>query len=321
MTNPASTLSTSTAPASTLPFITADEVYSRVSFADAVAAFHRDLRAGLDPANDHAKTIVDLAHGQVLMMPTESSELLGVKVVTVAPANPDKGLERIQGHYLLFDSATLTPVALMDGVALTTLRTPALSAAAADILAPAETPHLLVFGSGPQAWGHVEALRAVRTIERVTIVARNQERAQALADQVTASGIPARVGVAEDVADAQLIACATTAREPLFDGSLIQDNACVMAVGSHELDARELDSALIARSQVVIEEFGAAMREGGDVYIPLQEGVITEDHLIPVKDIVTGAVEVDHSRPRVFKSSGMPWEDLVVASVAYAAGK
>jgi ornithine cyclodeaminase len=303
-----------------IPWISADEVYARVSFGDAVEAYHRDLRAGVDPSKDLPKHIDDTTNGQVLLMPTQNAEFLGVKVVTVAPGNPDKGLERIQGHYLLFDTATLSPVAIMDGVALTTLRTPAVSAAAADLLASETVDHLLIFGYGPQAWGHVEALRAIRDIKRVTLVGRNRDRAQVLADQITESGIPASVGSADDVASADIIVCATTAREPLFDGSLVSDDACVIAVGSHEPDARELDTALIARSQVIVETQAHVMIEGGDVIIPINEGAITIDHVSSIRDLVVGEVAVDRSRPRVFKSSGMPWEDLVVAAEVYRRG-
>jgi ornithine cyclodeaminase len=303
-----------------IPWISADEVFARVSFGDAVKAYHRDLKAGVDPATDLPKHIDDVMNGQVLLMPTQSPEYLGVKVVTVAPGNPDKGLERIQGHYLLFDTATLSPVAIMDGVALTTLRTPAVSAAAADLLAAETCDHLVIFGYGPQAWGHVEALRSIRDIKRVTLVGRNRDRAQVLADQITENGIPTRVGSADDVRDSNLIVCATTAREPVLDGALVPDDACVIAVGSHEPTARELDTALIARSQVIVEDLGHVMIEGGDVIIPITEGAITIDHVAPLRDLVTGSVTVDRTRPRVFKSSGMPWEDLVVAAEVYRRG-
>ncbi|MGV8875904.1 MAG: ornithine cyclodeaminase family protein [Rhodoglobus sp.] len=300
-----------------IPWISAEEIYARVSFGDAIAAYHRDLTAGVDPANDLPKHIDHVTNGQVLLMPTQNQEFLGVKVVTVAPKNPEKGLERIQGHYLLFDTATLSPVAMMDGVALTTLRTPAVSAAAADLLAGESCEHLVIFGYGPQAWGHVEALRTIRNITRVTLVGRNRERAQVMADQITDSGIPTTVGTADDVKDSNLIVCATTSREPLFDGSLVPDDACIIAVGSHEKDARELDTALIARSQVIVEDLGHVMIEGGDIVIPINEGVITLDHVSALRDLVVGTVAVDRSRPRIFKSSGMPWEDLVVAAEVY----
>ena len=287
---------------SPLPWISADEVFARVSFERAARAIQRDLRAG-----------------QLLLMPTQSSEFVGVKVATVAPGNPALGLERIQGVYLLMDAATLSPIALIDGTALTTLRTPAVSAAAADLLAPVAVEHLVVFGSGPQAWGHIEAMRGIRSIGRVSIVARNQERAAALAERVRASGLTAAVGTAESVRDAQLIVCATTARTPLFDGTLVPDDSCTVAVGSHEPDARELPSALIARAQLVVEDTAVALREAGDLLVPIGEGAIATDALVPMRDVLTGSIVVDHSRPRVFKSSGMSWEDLVIAAEVFRA--
>lgn len=300
-----------------LPWISADEVFTRVSFGDAVRAIQRSLRTGHDPASGFDRSVLDLVQGQLLLMPAESAEFVGVKIATVAPGNQALGKQRIQGVYLLMDAVTLSPAALMDGTALTTLRTPAVSAAAADLLAPAEVAHAIVFGSGPQAFGHIEALRSIRRIGCVTLVARNQERAQALAGQVTSTGIPANLGVAGDVSDAQLIVCATTAQEPLFDGSLVPDDCCVIAVGSHEAEARELDSGIVSRSQLVVEDIGVALREAGDIIIPIGEGRLDASVLVPMRDIITGATLVDHGRPRIFKSSGMSWEDLVVASEVY----
>ena len=304
----------------TLPWISADEVFARVSFDAAVRAVQRDLRAGLDPARDFSRSILNVAHGQLLLMPTQSAEFVGIKVATVAPGNQALGKARIQGVYLLMDAATLSPIALMDGTALTTLRTPAISAAVADYLAPSHVDHLVVFGSGPQAWGHIEAMQAIRMVERVTIVARDPGRAAALASRVQAGGVNSRVGYADDVRDAQLIVCATTARTPLFDGSLVPDDSLSVAVGSHEADARELDSALILRAQVVVEDCAVALNEAGDVLIPIGEGVIDPDSLVPMRDIITCSTLVDHGRPRVFKSSGMSWEDLVIAAEVFRGG-
>lgn len=302
------------------PWISTAEVFDRVGFGDAVRAVQRDLVDGLDPATDSDRGILNLANGQLLLMPSESSEFVGVKLATVAPGNPAAGKDRIQGVYLLMDSATLSPLALLDGTALTTLRTPAVSAAAADHLAPAAVDQLVVFGSGPQAWGHVEALRTVRSIGRVVVVARDRDRATAFATRVASSGIPARVGLPTDVRDAQIIVCATTSREPLFDGGLVLDDSCSIAVGSHEPHARELDSVLLSRSQVVVETPAVALREAGDVVIPVAEGVLDAGALVPMRLVITGSIAVDHSRPRVFKSSGMSWEDLVIAAEVYRKG-
>lgn len=297
-----------------IPWLSADEIVARVGFGAAVRALQAAVRGGLDPAADFTRSILNVDRGQLLLMPSQSAEFVGVKVATVAPGNPGLGKERIQGVYLLMDAATLSPVALLDGIAVTTLRTPAVSAAVADVLAPAEVEHLVVFGSGPQAWGHVEAMRAIRRIGRVTVVGRHPGRAEALAEQVRSVGLPAHTGTPDAVRDAQLIVCATTARSPLFDGSLVPVDSCTVAVGSHEPDARELPSALIGRAQVVVEDSQVALREGGDVVIPLREGVIDAGSLVPMAGILTGAIAVDRTGPRVFTSSGMSWQDLVVAA-------
>ena len=304
----------------TIPsWISADEVYARVSFEAAIRAIQRDLKAGIEPSKDFARSIQMVNHGQLMLMPTQSSEFVGIKVLTLAPGNPTLGKATIQAVYLLMDAVTLSPVAIIDGTALTTLRTPATSAAAADHLAPDQIEHLVVFGSGPQAWGHVEAMRAIRTISRVIIVDIDPGRATALVTRVAASGLNARVGSADDVRDAQLIVCATTARTPLFDGSLVRDDSLTVAVGAYEPDARELDSELIRRAQLVVEDTSTALREAGDLIVPIAEGVIESASLIPMRDIITGATLVDHQRPRVFKSTGMSWEDLVVASEVFRA--
>ena len=120
--------------------------------------------------------------------------------------------------------------------------------------------------------------------------------------------------------DAQLIVCATTARSPLFDGSLVPEDSLSVAVGSHEADARELDSVLIAHAQLVVEDATVALREAGDLIIPLTEGVIDAASLVPMRNIITGVTPVDRLRPRVFKSSRMSWEDLVIATEIFRAG-
>jgi ornithine cyclodeaminase len=298
-------------------FVSADEVFASVDFGRAVAALDAALRAGLDPAAGSPRSIVDVQNGQLLLMPAEGAGFAGVKLASVAPGNPDRGLERIQAVYLLMDSETLSPLALVDGTAITTLRTPAVSAVAASYLAEPGAAELVVFGSGPQALGHVQALRAVRPLERVTVVARHAGRAEALAARLRADGLLATVGDASAVASAPLIVCATTASEPVFDGALVRDDACVIAVGSHEPTMRELDSALMARSQVVVEDRATALREPGDIIVPLNEGVLDAAALVPLAELVTGRAQPGRSRPRVFKSVGQGWQDLVVAAEVF----
>ena len=255
---------------------------------DAVAALEAALRDGLDPEAEVPRTVLDAGPGQLLVMPSAAGGTVATKLVTVGPAGA--GQARIQGVCVLFDPDTLAPVALVDGPALTNLRTPAVSALAAARLAAPGARRLLVYGRGPQGRAHAGALRAVRpSLDHVDVVGRE--------------GAPDDVVAAADV-----IVCATTAREPLFDGALVADGACVVAVGSHEPDAREVDAALVRRGTVVVESRTSALREAGDV---VQAGLGADD-LLTLADLVAGA-RVDPGRPRLFKSTGMAWEDAVVA--------
>ncbi len=113
--------------------------------------------------------------------------------------------------------------------------------------------------------------------------------------------------------------CATSARTPLFDSALLRPDVVVVAIGSHEADARELDAAALARGTVVVEDVATALREAGDVVQAVAEGALAASDLVPLRDVVTGAVAPPADRPLVFKSVGMSWEDLVVAEAVLAA--
>ncbi|MFB7269111.1 ornithine cyclodeaminase family protein [Streptomyces sp. NPDC056244] len=303
----------------------AADVLRAMPMASAVEALRRALRGGLDPESDPPRTVVPVAYGQLLLMPAHQRRYAGVKIATVAPANPAAGRPRIQGQYLLLDAPTLTPLALLDGGALTTVRTAAVSALAADHLAEPGAGHLVLFGTGPQARGHLDALRAVRPLDRVTVVGRTPGRTAEFIEAARRdtglddTGLDIGPGEPADVAGADLVACCTTARAPLFDGALLPPHATVIAVGSHEPDAREVDPATVRRSTVVVESRAAAVREAGDLIPELADGSIGRDSLVPLADLVNGTVAVDGRRPRLFKSVGMAWEDLVVASAVHEA--
>jgi ornithine cyclodeaminase/alanine dehydrogenase-like protein (mu-crystallin family) len=295
-------------------WIDAETVNALLPMRAAIDSLEAALAAGLDPSADPPRDVIDTRRGQLLLMPSEIADRVGVKIVSVAPGNVGLGLSRIQGMYLLMDAETLAPVALLDGIAITSLRTPAMSAVAVRHLAAADASRLVVFGTGPQAWGHVEALRAVRPVTEVVVVGRDAGRAQSFADRLTGTGVRATLGSPDAVADADLVVCATTSGDSLFDGRLIQDRSCVVAVGSHEPDRRELDAQLLGRASVVVEEVATALREAGDVVLAVAAGALDPTRMVTVSDLVTGRASVDPTLPSVYKSVGMAWQDLVVAT-------
>nr|WP_073910672.1 ornithine cyclodeaminase [Streptomyces sp. CB00455] len=294
---------------------------SPAAAADALAAA---LRAGLDPEACPQRTSLPVPGGELLMMPAADGAYAGVKIAGVAHGNPGRGLPRITGTYLLLDGPTLRPLALFDGAALTALRTPAVSALALRHLLPAGAgaPRLVLFGSGPQAYGHLDAVLAVREPAELVVVGRSARGAGQLAAHARALGLRARTGVPGDVAGADLVLCCTTAREPLFDGRLVAPGATVVAVGSHEPGARETDSALVRRSAVYVESRAAALREAGDLLVPEEEGLIGPGHIAgTLADLVAGRRPAGGRSgcPQLFKSVGMAWEDLAVAVALFQA--
>src|SRR3954469_7030649 len=119
-------------------WIDAATVTGLVSMLGAVDALETTLLAGLDPARDPPRTAVPTEHGELLLMPAATAHAAGVKLLSVVAGNADRGLPRIQGVYVLMDAETLTPVALLDGIAITSLRPPAMSALAVRHLATAD---------------------------------------------------------------------------------------------------------------------------------------------------------------------------------------
>lgn len=287
-------------------FLDADAV-AALGPAAAVQAITDALRGGLNPAADPHRVSVGLTEGEFLLMPSETLTDAGVKVVTIAPNNPIHGLPRIQAAYLLFDRETLALRAVLDGTALTTLRTPAVSVAAVLQRLPDRPLRAAVIGAGPQATGHVSTLAAVRPLESATYLVRDPSRTPL--DAITLGSPQAD----EALESADVVVCATSARSPVFDSALLRDDAVVVAVGSHEPDARELDAPLLGRATVVVEDIATALREAGDVVLAIAESTLTAADLVPMRDVLTGDVALPTDRPLVFKSVGMSWQDLVVA--------
>ncbi|MGH3344005.1 MAG: ornithine cyclodeaminase family protein [Carbonactinosporaceae bacterium] len=300
------------------PRIDAEAVHRLVPMAAAIDAVEHVLAGGLDPEAGPARAALDVPAGQLLLMPAVAAGYAGVKLASVAPGNPGRGLPRIQAVYVLFDASTLTPVAVLDGTALTSLRTPAVSAVAARHLADPAARRLVVFGTGPQAWGHVTALRAVLPVVEIGVVGRDRDRLAAFVNRGRETGMRVEPVTPDAVAGADLVACCTSARTPLFEGADLPDGCTVLAIGSHEADAREVDQDTVLRSTVVVEARSAALREAGDLLLPMRSGAVPAGHIAgSLAELVRGEVPVDPARPRLFKGVGMAWQDLVVAATAY----
>ncbi|WP_432180700.1 ornithine cyclodeaminase family protein [Streptomyces sp. NBC_00063] len=302
-----------------IDYIGAEELMNVLPPRAAVAAIREALIGGLVPSADPPRSVLGLpdGRGQLLSMPSASEYGVGVKAISSVPGNAELGVPRIQGVHLVFRPPAFAPVAIVDGAALTTLRTPAVSVAAVLPLLtrPGRRWNTVVFGAGPQGAGHVRTLRDVGAdLVDVTYVVRDPsrvDRALVRDDRVVGAGEREKW-----VRRADLVVCATSSAVPLFDSAQLSSESVVLAVGSHEPGAREVDSALSARAQVVVEDPATALRECGDIVLPVAEGVLSAARLLPMARMVRGELELDARRPVLFKGSGMAWQDAVVADAA-----
>jgi 1-piperideine-2-carboxylate/1-pyrroline-2-carboxylate reductase [NAD(P)H] len=315
-----------------LPYFDSTAVRAAAPWTTAIAALEHALLNGVDPEDDSPRLFSPAPNGEFLLMPAAGQHYSGIKALTVAPANPARGLEKIQGVYILFDSDTLAPLATMDGNELTAIRTPATTLLAVKHIlawAPDGAPQtldstdrkrVLVFGAGVQALNHLRAAHAVLPEASFAVVGRRPERVTALVGQLATEGIDVRPGSQAQVPDADVVICATSSRTPLFDGGLVAPGAVVAAVGQHGLDAREVDAGLVQRSDVVVEGRASALREAGDL-IPARSAeeweAIRPANLL---DLVKGEFERTPGKPCLYAGVGMAWEDLATAAVVYEGG-
>jgi ornithine cyclodeaminase/alanine dehydrogenase-like protein (mu-crystallin family) len=277
------------------------------------------------------RTKMDVPNGKGLlsMMPGALTDpgRLGIKVITVFPANFGTGVGSHQGAILLFDPDNGSLLAVIDGREVTAIRTGAASAVATDVLANPDAHTLGVFGYGEQAATHIEALRLVRSIERVLVWGRDATRAATFAaEQAAQSGLAVEVAAGpSDVAARADILCATTAAaEPYFRGEWLRPGQHFNVVGSSIPTTAEVDVATIASARVFTDFKDSALALGGDLQRAGAAGVDLSAAIAgEVGEVILGRARGRRGPDDItlFKSLGMVSEDLTAAWAVYEAAQ
>ncbi|EAQ97247.2 ornithine cyclodeaminase family protein [Congregibacter litoralis] len=260
----------------------------------------------------------------MLFMPGSAKELgyYGTKVITLHSDNPSKGKPAIQGSITIFDYDTGEPVAIIDGSSVTGLRTAAASGLATDCLARKSSASLGIFGCGLQAGTHIDAIRAVRPIEKVLVWGRNLESAEVFAKKETArTGLEVQaVSDPSDAAACDVLCTVTGSAEPILFGDCVTPGTHINLVGSHSLNTREADTRLIQRSRLYVDAMQSTRNEGGNIMIPLGEGAIDEGHILgEIGELAAGSISgrTDDDQVTVYSSLGMTSQDLFAAVSIY----
>jgi ornithine cyclodeaminase/alanine dehydrogenase len=254
-------------------------------------------------------------------------EALGLKWVGGYLGNPAIGLPVIQALIILNDGTNMTPLAVMNGTYITAVRTGAASGVATRLLARPDAATAGIIGAGVQAKTQLEAVCAVRPIREARVYdvvpAAAEQFAAELGGQLGIPVIPASTAEAA-VRDMDVVCAASTSKTPVVFGDWLREGAHINGVGSHSVDARELDTRTIVRSTVVVDAIDAALAEAGDLLTPIAEGAITQDHIYAeLGDIITGKKPGRTSDRQItlFKSQGLAIQDVATAQLVYRLAK
>jgi alanine dehydrogenase len=310
-----------------VPMIDADGISAALPLAtcielmaDALRAF--DRRDVVQPM----RSVIQLpdGSGSLYTMPAFIAQprALTVKMITIFHGNEGGPLPTHQGVVVVFDPRTGAPSLLLDAARLTAIRTAAVSAVATRVLAREDATVLAVLGTGVQARSHIEAMPLVRPIREVRIWGRRADGAQRLADEIAAAGTAAAFDVVvcdsatDAVTDADIVCTTTAAREPVLQGRWLRRGVHINAVGASTANARELNSAVVARSRIFVDSIDAALTEAGDLLIPMREGMVDARDWSPIGAVLNGTAvgRATADDITLFKSVGLAIEDAAAAA-------
>lgn len=314
-----------------MKFIQYEEVINQLSFSEAIqvmkGCFHDYEKGQISQSERRVECLPDgSAQNIFAMMPAYlgSKRFFGAKMITAFPGNRTQGLPSHQGVILLFESANGYPVATIDANAVTWIRTAAVSALATDYLAKADAMNLTLIGAGQQASSHLAAIHSVRKLKRVFVYDLDQDRSQAFVAQMQQTYPELKFfhcsTVEAAVCDSEIICTLTSSKEAFLKGEWIAPGTHINAVGTFTPTTRELTSHLMESSRIYVDDYGAALRESGDLLLPIQEGVITAEAIKgTLGELVTEKTvgRSSDSEITVFDAVGLAIEDLCCAEYLF----
>lgn len=249
----------------------------------------------------------------LLIMPGKVPGALGLKAITLAEGNPERGLPTIQGLVVLFDSRDGRLIGACDGPALTAARTAAIAGYATKLLAPPDSETMLLVGAGAQAPFQVAAVTAVRPITRVLLWNRTPARAERLLAILAEWNGALRIETVSDLGSAaqaaDVITLVTASTEPLLFLANTKASCHVNAMGSYQPHRREVASDLVVNSVVFADTMEGCQEEAGDLLIPEQAGELDWDDVRPLSAADAGF----RSQRTLLKSVGSAIFDLSCA--------
>lgn len=267
---------------------------------------------------------VDHEENVLLLMPCFTKDYFGTKVVTLFPENPAKNVPVLNGIMVLNDSQTGLPLALLNGPALTAVRTAAVGAVSIRHLAPDDTHAVGIIGAGVQGFYQARAACSARRITDVFIYDIYPEKASVLKDKLLASIGDIKVHQAARVEDlleqTQVVITATTSLEPVLpDEKELLAGKHFVGIGSYKPDVREFPQALFGLLETVYIDTEHALEESGDIIVPLRNGWLRRDQIMTLGRFLIDSESESQLRQEttLFKSVGMALFDVCASTLIY----
>lgn len=314
--------------------ISAQELRDLVPMADAVALMKAVFSAfSADRTISPLRTPINMPDGSgvSLFMPafvpdTDAGPASsGAKIVSVYPGNSERGLPTITAIVILLNPATGQPMAIVEGGALTALRTGAVSGAATDLMAHESASVAAIIGAGAQGCTQAAAVGAVRSIDRLLVYDKSAEALNSFAERLRIwdPELADRVVItnsAEDaVRTADVICTATTSTTPVFDDAWLKEGAHINAVGAFTPEMQELPFETIGRARIVVDSVEAVLHEAGDLIQAIDAGYLSQDQMkTELGKVVDGEAAGRKSSDEItiFKSVGNAIQDMIVGGFA-----
>jgi ornithine cyclodeaminase len=263
---------------------------------------------------------LDTEKGTTLLMPAHLHESrdMAVKIVSIYPGNPGLDLPTIAATVVALDPQTGMPLAIMEGTSLTAIRTGAAGGLAAQLLAREDSRTVALFGAGVQAKTQLQAVLAVRAIQKVNLYDIYEDAAKQFVEDTRTWPNAPIINIVSNpdtaVGDADIVIAATTSATPVFNGDDLKPGTHVTGMGSFSPDVQEIDEKTVARARIVVDSREACLEEAGDLIIP--RATIDAE----IGEIINGNKPGRQSPEEItfFKTVGVAVQDAVAAAAVLA---
>ena len=232
-----------------------------------------------------------------------------------------RGLPTIQGIVVVSDAKNGRPLAVMDSIALTGIRTAAAAALAAQYGARKDSTRAAIIGCGAQAKYQLEAMRSVFALRTIRVHDIDKARAEAFAaahsmQDCTVTPAPS---ISAAIAGVNICITCTTSKSPVLTEDLDLKGCFVAAIGADNPEKHEIAPALMARARILVDDLDACAA-GGDLNHALRVGTVSQECVhADLAELATGQKIGRRSDEDlvIFDSSGSGVQDVAAAWAAY----